>query len=77
MHIDAIRDPSSNNVTHYVGVFSDISERKLIEERISFLAHHDSLTGLANRFSLEAVLPQSIASPVARGQRLPVLFRRP
>ena len=74
MHIDAIRDPSSNNVTHYVGVFSDISERKLIEERISFLAHHDSLTGLANRFSLEAVLPQSIALARRQGSKVAVLF---
>ncbi len=74
MHIDALRDPGSGHVTHYVGIFSDISERKLIEERISFLAHHDSLTGLANRFSLDAVLPQSIALARRQGAGVAVLF---
>jgi len=74
MHIDAVRDPASGEVMHYVGVFSDISERKLIEERFSFLAHHDALTGLANRFSLDAVLPHSIALARRNGSRVGLLF---
>lgn len=36
-------------VSHYVGIFSDITERKAAEEKIHFLAHHDPLTGLPNR----------------------------
>lgn len=74
MHIDAVHDPASGEVTHYVGVFSDISERKQIEERFSFLAHHDPLTGLANRFSLDAVLPQSIALARRNDTRVGLLF---
>lgn len=74
MHIDAVCDPQSREITHYIGVFSDISERKMIEEKISFLAHHDPLTGLANRFSLDAVLPQSIAVARRNGQRVALLF---
>lgn len=74
MHIDAVRDPKSREITHFVGVFSDISERKLIEDKISFLAHHDPLTGLANRFALDAVLPQSIAVARRNGQRVALLF---
>ena len=74
MHIDAVGDPENTDVTHYVGVFSDITERKVIEERICFLAHHDPLTGLANRFSLEAVLPQSIALARRNGWRVALLF---
>lgn len=74
MHIDAVIEPKNGNVTHYVGVFSDISERKTIEDRISFLAHHDPLTGLSNRFSLDVVLPQSIALARRNGQQVALLF---
>jgi diguanylate cyclase (GGDEF)-like protein/PAS domain S-box-containing protein len=35
--------------THYVGSFSDITQRKESEERIRLLAHFDPLTGLPNR----------------------------
>jgi diguanylate cyclase (GGDEF)-like protein len=74
MHIDAVRDPRTGEITHYVGCFSDISERKSIEDRISFLAHHDPLTGLSNRFSLDAVLPQSIAMARRNEQQVALLF---
>jgi hypothetical protein len=36
-------------VTHYVAVFSDLTERKAEQERFNFLALHDPLTGLPNR----------------------------
>ncbi|MBI2309256.1 MAG: diguanylate cyclase [Rhodocyclales bacterium] len=74
MHIDAVSDPQSGELTHYVGVFSDISERKSVEERIHYLAHHDQLTGLANRFALDAVLPQTIALARRNGRRVALLF---
>lgn len=51
MSIHAVRD--SGRVTHYVGVFTDITRRKQDEDRLLYLAHHDPLTGLANRPLLE------------------------
>jgi diguanylate cyclase (GGDEF)-like protein/PAS domain S-box-containing protein len=39
----------NNQVLQYIGLFSDISERKQIETHIHRLAYHDPLTGLANR----------------------------
>lgn len=74
MHIDAVADPQGQEPAHYVGVFSDISERKSDEERIHYLAHHDQLTGLGNRFALDAVLPQTIAMARRKGRRVALLF---
>jgi diguanylate cyclase (GGDEF)-like protein/PAS domain S-box-containing protein len=37
------------NVEQFIGLFSDISERKQAEAYIHHLAYHDPLTGLANR----------------------------
>ncbi|MBU1310740.1 MAG: EAL domain-containing protein [Gammaproteobacteria bacterium] len=46
--IDQIKD-EQGNVSQYVAVFSDITERKLREAELSRLANSDTLTGLPNR----------------------------
>ncbi len=46
--VTAVRD-TAGQVSHYVGVFSDISQRKLAEEEIYSLAFYDTLTKLPNR----------------------------
>ena len=48
-------------LTHYVAVFSDISERKAAEGRMRHLAHYDTLTGLPNRTLLSDRLQQVLA----------------
>ena len=48
LSISAIRD-HEGRVIQYVGLFSDITERKEAEAHIHHLAYHDPLTGLANR----------------------------
>jgi len=51
---------------HYAGAprrlleLRDIGERKQTQERVSFLAHHDVLTGLPNRDVLQARLAQCV-----------------
>ncbi len=35
--------------SHYVGMFSDLTQRKKAEEKLSYLANYDDLTGVANR----------------------------
>ncbi len=71
--ISAIRDVRGE-VTHYIASFTDISERKAAEERIEHLAHHDSLTGLFNRYNLEIRLSQALLSARRESRFLAVLF---
>ncbi|MEW8095720.1 MAG: EAL domain-containing protein [Candidatus Thiodiazotropha endolucinida] len=46
--ISAVKD-GNDETTHYVGVFTDISQIKEAQDQINFLAHHDALTRLPNR----------------------------
>ncbi|MHB1116850.1 PAS domain S-box protein [Sideroxydans sp.] len=48
MNITAVKN-RENITTHYVAIFSDITERKRIEEEIHNLAFYDALTKLPNR----------------------------
>ena len=57
----------------WVATHEDITEQKRAEERISYAAHHDSLTGLPNRKLFCAQLEQALKR-VRRGERLAVLY---
>ncbi|MBK1640680.1 GGDEF domain-containing protein [Chromatium okenii] len=67
MTISAVVD-SSGELTHYVGVFRDITHLKRSEEKLAYLAHHDALTGLPNRSLFQARLEQCLQR-AARYQR--------
>lgn len=58
--ITAVYD-SQGQLTHYVGIFSDLSERKATADQIEFLAHHDPLTALPNRVLLHDRLERALA----------------
>jgi len=64
----------NNQVTHYVGVFSDISSLKRSQEKLNFLAHHDLLTRLPNRLLFNARLEHSIERARRTRKSLAVLF---
>ncbi|MFY7867290.1 putative bifunctional diguanylate cyclase/phosphodiesterase [Roseateles sp.] len=65
---------ANGQITHYVSVFSDISTVKRAEERLVFLAHHDPLTGLANRLLFSARLEQSLERARRHGSTLALMF---
>ncbi|WP_051275220.1 EAL domain-containing protein [Aestuariibacter salexigens] len=53
LNIDAIKDEDGKN-SHYVGVFSDITDRKSTEKELLKLANTDPLTELPNRSFFQA-----------------------
>jgi diguanylate cyclase (GGDEF)-like protein len=55
-----------------VTIHMDVTEKRRSERRLAFLAHHDELTGLANRVRLRAHIETSLQPP-ATGQRFSVL----
>ena len=54
--------------------FRDITERKVAEERIQFLAYYDALTGLPNRTLLQDRLATALAGARRRKNKVALLF---
>lgn len=71
--INAVRD-AEGVVTHYVGMFSDITAQKQTEERLEDMATHDALTGLPNRIGLSLKLHQALASARTHDRLVAVRF---
>lgn len=71
--ISAVRD-NADKLTHYVAIFSDISERKAALQKIEHLANHDALTSLPNRLLLSDRVEQALASADRRQRRIALLF---
>ena len=65
---------AGGQVSHYVSVFSDISERKAVEERVTHMAQHDFLTGLPNRMLLQDRLVQAITQAEREQRKVAVMF---
>ena len=57
-----------------VWCFRDVTERKRLEEQLSYQAFHDSLTGLANRALFQDRLAHGAARMARSGGHLAVLF---
>ncbi|MCG5494902.1 EAL and GGDEF domain-containing protein [Ectothiorhodospira variabilis] len=64
--INAVRD-DSGVLSHFIGVFSDVSDLKDSQDQIERLAHRDPLTNLPNRLLFRTRLEQALAS-AKRGQ---------
>jgi diguanylate cyclase (GGDEF)-like protein/PAS domain S-box-containing protein len=64
LSLSALRQRSTDEITHYVAAFSDLSSRKAAEEKIAYLSSKDAITGLPNR--TQATLQASLALEHAR-----------
>jgi diguanylate cyclase (GGDEF)-like protein/PAS domain S-box-containing protein len=72
-NITAVKD-SEGNITQYISIFSDITERKMSEDRIRHLAHHDVMTALPNRVLFMERCEHALAHARREQQQLAVLF---
>ncbi|MCG7911796.1 MAG: diguanylate cyclase, partial [Candidatus Thiodiazotropha taylori] len=66
LSISKIVDEIKSN-THYIAVFTDITQKKKTEDEIENLAFYDVLTGLANRYLLADRVEKAIHSDLRSG----------
>jgi diguanylate cyclase (GGDEF)-like protein/PAS domain S-box-containing protein len=71
--ITAVRGPGGG-VTHFVGAFADITQRKAAEQAIERLAFYDPLTRLPNRRLLQDHLRQALAASARSTREGALLF---
>jgi diguanylate cyclase (GGDEF)-like protein/PAS domain S-box-containing protein len=69
LHRDAGGEPK-----YSIAMVENITQRKLAEEQIAFLAYHDKLTGLANRPKFQEELEASLARARRQGLAVAIVF---
>ncbi|MGD0414504.1 MAG: EAL domain-containing protein [Terriglobales bacterium] len=62
------------NVTGVIGTYEDITERKVADDRVQYLAYYDALTGLPNRTLLQDRLSKALASARRRKDKVALLL---
>jgi len=70
----SLSDFTLRDRTHYIAVMRDITERKLAEDKLKFLATHDPLTSLPNRYTFTERLMEVAAKVDDSGEQMAVLF---
>lgn len=73
VNLRAVRDADGQIVLHE-GTVEDITDRKLAEEQVQFLAYYDALTGLPNRTLLQDRLAKALAGARRRQEKVALLF---
>ncbi|WP_151703154.1 cache domain-containing protein [Nitrincola alkalilacustris] len=71
--ISAVKD-AQGNTTHFVSLFSDITDLKRHEQQLRHIAHYDALTHLPNRILLADRMHQAMAHTIRQGQLLAVVY---
>jgi diguanylate cyclase (GGDEF)-like protein/hemerythrin-like metal-binding protein/PAS domain S-box-containing protein len=64
----------AGEVTHYVGTFTDITDKKIAEDEIRHLAFYDALTDLPNRMLLNDRLQQALVAARRDDARIALMF---
>jgi len=71
--ITPLRD-SKGTITHFIASGKDVSDRVRAQEKLEFLAHHDTITGLPNRVLLADRLEQALVRARRDEVSVAVLF---
>jgi diguanylate cyclase (GGDEF)-like protein/PAS domain S-box-containing protein len=71
--VSAVKD-EEGNIVNYIVLFSDVTKQKQDEQRIQYLAHHDPLTGLANRTLFQQRCDDALARANRRNGKVAVMF---
>jgi diguanylate cyclase (GGDEF)-like protein/PAS domain S-box-containing protein len=71
--ISSMKDPHGHT-QHYVGLFSDITQSKVQQEKLELMAHYDVLTHLPNRILFADRFAQAVAHSQRLGTWLGVCF---
>ena len=72
-NVRAVHDHDGKIVLHE-GTMEDITDRKVAEDRVKFLAYYDVVTGLPNRTLLQDRLGKALAGSRRRKDKVAVLF---
>jgi len=73
LSISVMKD-DDGKLTNYLGVFTDITQSKKQQERLSLMAHYDVLTGLPNRVLFADRFQQAVVHSHRTGNQLAVCF---
>jgi len=73
LSVNALRD-SEGHVTHYIGIYSDISTHHEVQQRLHHLAYYDGLTSLPNRELFSDRLGLALAQARRERHAVAVMF---
>lgn len=73
LNISAVSD-RQGKTTHYVGIFSDITDLKATEKKLESLAYYDPLTRLPNRVLFQILLRKQIEAAARSGSLFAVMY---
>lgn len=74
LSISAIKNRSLDSLTHYVGIYRDLSEEHSLQDKLHQFSNYDTLTGLANRTRFHELLLKEIVEAQQQQLLLAVIF---
>jgi len=73
LYVAPVRD-ESGELTHFVGIQTDVSEEHRYQRELAYRATHDALTGLPNRQLLRDRLQQAVLNAERYGRKAAAVF---
>jgi diguanylate cyclase (GGDEF)-like protein/PAS domain S-box-containing protein len=71
--VSAVHD-EEGHIVNFIVLFSDVTKQKEDEQRIQYLAHHDPLTGLANRTLFHQRCEDALLRAERKSSKVAVMF---